>query len=362
MIEISCSNCGRAYPEEGAPYRCAVCGGIFDFKSPLKLWGAGKDKNMPGVWRYLHSSGLPVGDKSFSLGEGGTNLAWRTIEGRDVAFKLENSNPTGSFYDRGSAVLCSFLHSRDVDCAVVDSCGNAGISFAAYATEAGIKARVMLPNATPQVIRDRIERFSGETVRIMGPRSNSAQAAVRAAEQGTSYASFAHSPFVLSGYATISFELYEQLGESPASIILPAGHGNLLYGLGLGFQALQSAGEIDRLPQLIGVQALACAPLWAVYQYGAAGLGWVTEGETVARGVRIKHPVRGDAVLRMVRKTQGAFFAVDEAEIEPSRDEISALGFKVELTSALVWPALVQMKDRIKEPIVVILTGAELEL
>jgi threonine synthase len=132
----------------------------------------------------------------------------------------------------------------------------------------------------------------------------------------------------------------------------------LLLAVGRGFEMLKNAGEIDRLPTLVGVQASACAPLWAVFTAGSAGLGWVTEGQTRAEGVRIKHPLRGDAVLQAIDRSAGKVVAVEENEIIPGRDHLARLGFFVEPTSAIVWGALKQVAGFVPEPIVVILTGS----
>ena len=140
--------------------------------------------------------------------------------------------------------------------------------------------------------------------------------------------------------------------------IAPAGQGNLLLALGRGFRALKQAGTIEHLPQLVGVQARACAPLWAVFNYGAAGLGWVTEGDTLAEGVRIKHPLRGDALLQLVAESHGRFVAVDEEAILPGRDQLARKGLYVEPTSAIVWSALDQVAGEVPDPIAVVLTGS----
>jgi threonine synthase len=132
----------------------------------------------------------------------------------------------------------------------------------------------------------------------------------------------------------------------------------LLLGIGRGFQALRNAGVISALPLLVGVQAMACAPLWAIYRYGAEGLGWVSEGQTLAEGVRVRYPVRGDAVLKVVEESGGQFVAVEEANVLPGRDQLAARGFYVETTSAIVWDGLSQVVSELSEPVVVILTGS----
>jgi threonine synthase len=358
MTEVLCTNCKQAYPDQGTPFRCEKCGGLFDFDSLLPFDPDGIGADAPGLWRYRHTFGLPVQAPVISLGEGNTPLVWRDAFGRRMAFKLEYLNPTGSFKDRGSAVLASFLSSRHVRAAVEDSSGNAGASFAAYARHANIQARIFIPDYASGPKRFQIELYDAEIVRILGPRSNTAQAVLRAAEQGAVYASHVYTPFGLPGYATLAYELFEQLGDAPGAVVIPAGQGNLLLAVGRGFSALFNAGLIARLPVLVGVQALACAPLWAVHRYGREGLMWVTEGETLAEGVRIKYPMRGDAVLQIVEANSGAFVAVDEGAILDGRDQLAQLGLYVEPTSAIVWDALRQLASQLPDPIVNVLTGA----
>jgi len=363
MQAIFCTNCGRPYPLIGLPYRCPVCTGIYDqaqlpeFNADLLLETAAR----PGIWRYRPLLGLPDNAPEVTFGEGNTPLVWSEVDGRAIAFKLESLNPTGSFKDRGSAVLASLLKSYGVQEAVEDSSGNAGASFAAYAARAGIRARIFVPETASGPKRAQISRYGAEIVAIPGPRSNAAEAVRKAAEEGAIYASHAFLPQILPGYATLAYELVEQLGRAPGTVLIPAGQGNQLLGIGRGFQSLRAAGKIDRLPRLVGIQARACAPLWAVFQYGVAGYGWVSEGETLAEGVRIYRPLRGDAVLRIVEESQGAFLAVDEEQILPGRYQLARRGFYVEPTSALVWNALQQLPPATPEPVVAILTGSGLK-
>ena len=361
MTRISCTGCGHSYPDIGVPYRCPRCGGVFDYTewpiyNPELL-----QPHFPGIWRYRAAFGLPDEAVPVSLGEGNTPLVWADVESRPVAFKLEFLNPSGSYKDRGSATLMSFLRSRGILSAIEDSSGNAGASFAAYAARAGVGAKVYIPDAASGPKRYQIQVYGSETVRIMGPRSNAAEAVLRAADEGQVYASHAYLPFGLPGYATIAYELVEQLGKAPGTVLAPVGQGNLLLAIGRGFTALRNAGIITKEPFLVGVQARACAPLWAVYQYGTAGLGWVTEGDTLAEGVRVKHPLRGDALLRLLIENGGIMLAVDEEKILPGRDQLARIGLYVEPTSAILWDGLAQISGDVPEPVVLILTGSGLK-
>jgi threonine synthase len=354
MPDIKCSVCGFEYPPVGAPYRCLKCGGVYDYTGPFPFDSQEVQTGLLGIWGYEHTFQLPEEAQVITLGEGNTPLVRGEAFGTSVLFKCEYQNPTGSFKDRGTATLTSFLVARNVTLAVEDSSGNAGSSFAAYSARAGIKAKIFVPDSASGPKRTQIEAYGADVIRIMGPRANAAEAVRRAVEPASTvlkpaarpsegeseseqrpvYASHAHMPFMLPG---------------------------LLLGVGRGFEALRAAGLTASIPKLIGVQARACAPLWAVSAYGAAGLSWTADGETVAEGIRITHPIRGDAVLQIVNSSGGAFLAVDEEEILPGLRALARRGFYVEPTSAVVWGAISQIAGRVPDPLVVVLTGTGLK-
>ncbi len=361
MTIFQCTNCHRPYPDVGVPYRCPQCGGVFSVEGNLDFSVEGIDPELPGIWRYRNSFGLSRSAPVIYLGEGDTPLVTGQGFGRKIAFKLESLNPTGSFKDRATAPLASVLVSRGVQQAVEDSSGNAGASFAAYAARAGIKGRIFVPDYSSGPKRRQIEAYGAELVPISGPRSEAAAAVRKAAEEGAVYASHAYLPFGLPGIATIAYELFEELGEVPGAIVAPVGHGSLLLGIAHGFRAMKAAGIIQNQPRLIGVQARACAPLWALSTQGVAGFAWVVEGETIAEGARVLQPMRGDELLKAVEASGGKFLAVNEEQIQPARDSLAKAGLFVEPTSAIVWAALQEVAEELPEPIVLILSGSGLK-
>ncbi len=358
LLNVSCLNCGRSYTVDGAPYRCPKCGGVYDSPAPLVFDPAKIDRSQPGIWRYRHTFGLPEGAAAVSLGEGNTPLLWAEAFGRQVAFKCEYLNPTGSFKDRGTTVIVSTLKSRGITEVVEDSSGNAGASLAAYGARAGMKVRIFTPAAASGPKRKQIEMHGAELVPIAGSRSDVGDAVRREADAGAIYASHAHLPFNIPGYATAAYEIYEQLGAVPAAVITPVGQGGLLLGVQRGFEAIRQSGNFIQIPKMIGVQARACAPLWTMFTYGASAMGFVAEGPTLAEGVRVRAPIRGDALLRAAKSTQGGFFAVDEGDILRGRDELARRGLYVEPTTAIVWKALEEALPNLPDPVVVLLTGS----
>lgn len=359
---VRCSNCGRIYPESDVVHRCEVCGGVYGI-TELPLFDFDLiDNHLPGIWKYRHTFGVLADETIVSLGEGNTPLIWGDVSGREVAFKCEYLNPTGSFKDRGSPLLVSFLSSRGATEALEDSSGNAGASLAAYAARAGMSVKIYVPDSASGPKRKQIEMYGAEVIRILGPRSNTTEAVLRAVNQGGKYASHAYLPFNLPGYATLAYELVEQLGTAPGTVVLPVGQGGLFLGLALGFRNLITGKAIKEMPKLVGVQALACAPLWTLFSYGAAGFGIAGEADTVAEGIRVRYPVRGDDVIRVCDNFHAEILAVEENEIIKGRDQLAKRGFFVEPTSAVVWSAILQGISGWTEPIVAVLTGSGLKI
>lgn len=352
MLPFKCTSCGRTQDFTFGGGACPTCGGMLDLAAPLPFDPA-QCTSTQGIWRYAHTFPLPPNADPVTLGEGQTPLVTQTIEGRAVHFKLEMLNPTGSYKDRGMSVMFTALKAVGIAEAVEDSSGNAGAAFAGYAARAGVRGRVFVPASAAGPKRQQIAAYGAEIVAIEGPRSKAAEAAQNAVKQGAFYGSHIYHPLNMAGYATAAYEIWEQLGHAPETVLLPVGHGGFLIGLYRGFQALKNAGCIDRLPRLVGVQAMACAPLWAAYRYGREGLGWVTEGATVAEGIRVVFPVRGDMVLHAVQTTSGTLLAVEDPDILTGRDALARLGLYVEPTSGAVWPALAQIPGEV----VVLLTG-----
>lgn len=354
MAKIACTNCHQVYPPDSLPYVCPACGGVFDWEEFPEYKRILVNQGLPGLWRYREMLGLPADAPLITLGEGNTPLVRDQVDGLEVGYKMESLNPSGSYKDRGSAILVSHLVARGVGTAVEDSSGNAGASFAAYAARSGLRARVFIPESASGPKRRQIEIYGADLVSVPGPRSAAADAVRRQVDQGAVYASHAYLPFGMAGIATIAYELVEQLGTIPGTVIAPVGHGSLLLGIIRGFNALLAAGEIKNLPKFVGVQSAACAPVAAEYNHWT---GAVTEGVTSAEGVRVVKPVRKSALIMTMEPEMDAILAVEEADILPARDQLALRGIYVEPTSAIVWSAFKQLTSQLVSPVILVMSG-----
>lgn len=306
------------------------------------------------LWRY--GAMLPA-EKRFSLGEGGTPLTRTEINGLPVYAKLEYLNPTGSFKDRGTAVIVNHLLAHGVTDVVEDSSGNAGASLAAYTSATGIHARIFAPASAPQGKKKLIAAFGAELVEIPGPRINTTEACLKAAET-TVYATHAWSPFFLAGQMTCAWEIWEQLGRrAPDAIVCTVGHGGLFIGLARGFRALLDAGLIERMPRLFAVQSAACDPVVQAWERDLDVPEAVVQQPGVADGIAVTLPVHGAEILAAVRSTGGAALRVDDAAILTAQQLLHKRGLMVEPTSAVPAAALLLTKLTPDATIVMPLTG-----
>ena len=87
-----------------------------------------------------------------TLNEGGTPLVRANhiseLTGCDVWLKVEGANPTGSFKDRGMTMAMTAAVAAGAKAVVCASTGNTSASAAAYATQAGLKCAVLVPDGS----------------------------------------------------------------------------------------------------------------------------------------------------------------------------------------------------------------------
>lgn len=285
-----------------------------------------------GLWRYRNAIRLPRADTS-TLGEGWTPLVPSDWDGASVLMKCEHMMPSGSFKDRGTAVLFNYLKQCGTTEILEDSSGNAGASYATYAAALELDCRIMVPASAPAGKKTQIAAMGARVEAIEGSREDVAAAALKAAEV-TFYASHNWQPFFIEGTKTLAFEIWEQLDFSvPDNIVVPLGYGSNVIGLYLGFLELQVAGEIDRLPRIFGAQAANCAALYAAWQAGGTAVDFPISA-TLADGIASEKPVRVAEVMTATRQTGGAIVAADEDEIAASFQQLAGGGLFVEPTSA----------------------------
>lgn len=359
-MEIRCSQCGADYPLNTREWVCVRCGGLLELAGVPPFDPVRVERGTRSLWRYRAMLPLVQGSEPVSMGEGWTPLVPLNYSGRNVLGKFDFLNPTGSFKDRGTSVLTSACRALGLTNVVEDSSGNAAASLAGYAAYAGLHATIFAPAHASPVKLAQIEVYGAELRRVEGPREKSAAAAQQMVVEGDAYyASHYYNPFFLAGLQTTAWEIWEELGRVPDTVLVPAGHGTNLVGLYRGFEQLRARGLVERVPRMIAAQAAQVPPLALAFARGQARPVEVEPGLTVAEGVANSRPVHGPEVLQIVRETGGMVLAVAEDEIRAARLALARQGVFVEPTSATAVAALDRVLPEIpaNELVVLCLTG-----
>jgi len=343
-MHFVCVECGREFPLATRRWRCE-CGGVFELSERPRFRPEAISEKIFSLWRYRAM--LPDLKEPISLGEGWTPLVPAQASHREFLAKLEFFAPSGSFKDRGTTVLVSFLKELGVEAVVEDSSGNAAASLSAYCARAKIQCKIFVPaHASPAKLAQ-IRAYGAQLIPVEGPRENASLAAQHA-EESSYYASHVYSPLILEGTKTLAYEVWEQLGgRAPEAMLFPTGHGTLLLGAYYGFRDLLDAGLIERMPALYAVQSQACAPLSRVFYENLSELPDVPQGETIAEGIRIRRPVRWRAILKALRETGGSVITVSDDEIIAAQRELAHQGLYVEPTAAV---AVAGLRDLVQTP------------
>lgn len=370
MYELFCKRCQAAYSSKSKEWKCK-CG------SPLNVRyapAADLSKQVirfgpPSVWRYREVLPVNRSDNIISLGEGFTPLLEAEIKGVPVLLKLEFVSVTGSFKDRGSAVMVSKLREIGVKAVVVDSAGNAGASIAAYCAKANIKCEVYIQATASKSKILQVQVYGAKLVKINGNREEVARVAIAAGEQHY-FAGHGWNPYFLEGTKTIAFELWEQLDwHEPDAIVIPVGCGTLLLGAYYGFKYLLVTKKIRRLPRLYAVQSDVANPVYHTYIRSLEHPSDIARkgGKTsvTAEKFYVWQPARIKEIIDAVRNSDGTVLTVTDVEMSEALRDLGKRGIYVEPTAASSIAAVTKLarigKISSNDVVVAPLTGSGLK-
>ena len=359
---LRCSSCRRSFDLEEPAWRC-TCGGILELEPPDAFHRDSIETSEPGFWRY--SAALPplTRRERLRLGEVITPLVEAQLNGVKVLLKLDYMLPSGSYKDRGAALLMSVLRKAGVSKVFDDSSGNAGAAAAAYAAAAGIDCTILVPAQNSPGKLAQISAYGADVVPINGSRAAVGEAAMAMANTSF-YASHVWHPVFNLGIATLGFEIWEQLGyRAPSAIFVPAGQGSLVLGLARAYESLLRAREVDARPAIFAVQTRAFSALAVSFdgQDDSANARDVDD-RTLAEGIACRQPLRERLVVDALRQSSGRALAVTEHQIAEALTVLVRSGFYVEPTGAVGAAGVRQARLHDSAgPVVVVLTGSGLK-
>jgi len=319
---------------------------------------------MTHQWRGVieeYRDWLPVSEKTpvVSLCEGGTPLVYACVLsemlGNQVWLKVEGSNPTGSFKDRGMTMAISKAAEDGAKAVVCASTGNTSASAAAYATKAGMTSAVLVPQG--KIAMGKLAQAVAHGARILQVDGNFDQCLDLARELAEKYPiALVNSvnPYRLQGQKTGAFEIIDALGFAPDIHALPVGNAGNISAYWMGYKEYAAAGKADSHPAMWGFQAEGAAPIVR---------GRVVENpETIATAIRIGNPASWEFATDAIKTSSGLIDMVSDEEILSAYRILSSReGVFVEPASAAGVAGLIKKKKAGELPvdkrIVITVTG-----
>ncbi|MEZ6145114.1 MAG: pyridoxal-phosphate dependent enzyme [Planctomycetaceae bacterium] len=326
------------------------------------------------IWQYADWI-TPIDPVNrITLGEGSTPLVKSRSIGpsaglTNLYFKLEGTNPTGSFKDRFAAAAVSHMLQTGASEIIATSSGNTGASLAAYAAAAGITASIAIVETAPigklsQMLAYgasiyKVERF-GLDPEVDKRVFQALKKMGRQPGRALQVSGYVFSPEGMSGVETVGFELAEQLPEVK-HVFLQAGGGGLCVATARGFAKLVKLGRLDRSPVVHCVQPegndTIATPLREGHQRARN-----VECTSKISGLQVSSVVDGHLAIEACRPTGGTGHIVTDDAIWHIQERLAREeGLFVEPAAAVALTGALQAAERgeitADAPIVCLLTG-----
>jgi threonine dehydratase len=224
----------------------------------------------------------------------------------DGWLKLENLQMTGAYKERGALNKLLLMPAADRERGLIAaSAGNHAQAVAYHAGRLGLKATIVMPEATP-IMKVANTRAHGARVVLHGANYDEAYAEARRLEQ-VERLTFIHpfdDPDVIAGQGTIALEILAQEPEIDA-IVVPLGGGGLVSGIGAAAKALRPRVKV------IGVETEVLPCMLQAVEAGQPVT--LDPANTLADGIAVKRA--GELTLEHVKKFVDDIVTVSEEEI-----------------------------------------------
>ena len=258
---------------------------------------------------------LPVTDATpaVSLGEGSTPLVRSQSIGdslglKNLYFKLEGCNPTGSFKDRGMVMAVAKALEAGKKRIICASTGNTSAAAAAYGARYQLETLVLIPAG--EIALGKIAQAMAYGARILAV-NGSFDDALNAVREIVDVMDIelvnSVNPYRIEGQKTGAFEIVDELGESPDMLCIPVGNAGNITAYWKGFNEYQSLGRCETTPMMMGFQAAGAAPIVRGER--------VMKPETIATAIRIGNPASWEKAETARDESDGMIDMVDDNEI-----------------------------------------------
>ena len=283
-----------------------------------------------GIWKYADLLPPIAAQHRVSLDEGNTPLVHSRRIGpaagvKNLYFKLESCNPTGSYKDRYAASAVSHLLEGDRHAMLGTSSGNAGSALAAYCASVQVPCCLAIAESAPESKLRQMLAYGATLIRIHGfgpdPEvSNQVvdglEALAREIGAVREISAFCFSPLGMAGVQTIGYELAEQLPEGLEHVFTPSAGGGLTLAVARGFERLRREGRSSSAPAIHCVQPEGNNSIAGPLRQGEARARDCVS-TTAINGLQVARVADGNETLVACRASGGTGYLVsDEAVYE----------------------------------------------
>lgn len=384
--------CKTEYLPGQVTYTCPRDGGnldvVLDYDTIRQKFQPGDltSRSEGSLWRYLPI--LPVPDPG---GEGTPLRAagWTPVFTlKRLAEKLglervwlkdESRNPTASFKDRASAVVVARAREIGAEVIVTASTGNAGAALAGMCAAVGQKAVIFAPKSAPPAKVAQLLVFGAKVILVDGTYDEAFDLTIQAAQEFGWYCrNTGYNPFTAEGKKTGALEIWEWYhqikdgmvkngeapSETPLTVFVSVGDGNIIAGIHKGFKDLMALGWMEKMPRIIGVQAEGSAAIANAFDAGTEKIIPIS-AQTIADSISVDLPRDGVRAVRAARETGGTYIKVSDDEILQAIAALGPLGIFAEPAGATAYAGLVKAAKqgvvKAGDPILVLNTGSGLK-
>jgi threonine synthase len=322
--EIICVGCKKKVNEQKYHTRCPKCDDaldvIYNYDDIAKRLNRYDLEKAPiSSQKYLDL--LPIEDfrNVITLQEGGTQLyktdkVGKKFKLKNLYIKNEGANPTGVFKDRGTFVEITKAVEAGAKALIIASSGNMAASCTAYASKAGLKIHVLVPENTPIGKLSQIMSYGAHVIKIRGDYSRCVHLVQKLAPRHGLYL-VGDYVFRREGQKTLAFELVEQFCfQVPDVVIVPTGAGTHIAGIWKGFLEYKKLGFIDSLPKMVAVQPDGCAVLYDSFKKKKKSYKPWEDLNTICSAVAVADPVDGKMALKAVYDSGGSVISAGDQE------------------------------------------------
>ena len=283
-----------------------------------------------------------------------TNNSLNELSGAELYFKCDNFQKAGSFKIRGATNTVEQLTIEELNRGVATtSSGNHGAALSMAVTRRGGKTKVVMPNNTPEIKVNNVERNGGEVV-WCEPEQESRESVLKELieETGAVVVHPYNDERIMAGQGTCAKELLEDHPELDV-IVSPVSGGGLLSGTLLSSKALKA-----------DIQVFGAEPAEADDAYRSLKLGKIVPNETIntiCDGLRaqiggLTFPVISDLVDDIITVTE-------EEIIDSMRMIWERLKMIVEPSSSITLGAVLKNKDKFNgKKVGLIISGGNVDL